>query len=454
MTLTEPRSSLEELTSLRRQLARQETVLEITRSFASAPTLDDLLLTVGEQTCTAIRADRTTFFLVDERSDTLFSRSTNELEIKEIRVPIGVGMSGHVAKTGEILNVPNCYEHPIWSSGRGPALDQETGYLTRTMLVMPVKGGSGRIIGVFQILNKLRPDGSLATPAATEWPVFDGEDVELMESIAASAAIAVQNAYLVERTKNMFTSTVQVLATTLDRRNPETAGHSKRVALIVEILGRKHGLPPLEVEKLRVAGLLHDVGKIGVSEAILTFPGKYSAEQFAKIKAHASITREILDEIEFLEGYEDIPLMASQHHEKLSGKGYPLGQKGDEITLGGRLLAVADIYDALRQRRVYKPEMPIEKALAILHSDLDRGDLDPKAVALLEQNLEEIERTCAPLRPKEDDLLVSPAQPGHPAHPAAPAQSGSSSSPQTPAPVTAASPAPSSTPPATAATSN
>jgi putative nucleotidyltransferase with HDIG domain len=230
---------------------------------------------------------------------------------------------------------------------------------------MPVKSGSGRIIGVFQILNKLRPDGTRPRPGETEWPVFTAEDVEFMESIAASAAIAVQNAYLVEQTKEMFTSTVQVLATTLDRRNPETAGHSKRVAIIVEILGRKWGLPALEVEKLRVAGLLHDVGKIGVPESILTFPGRYEDWQIAKMKAHASISREILEQIEFLEGYDDIPMMAGQHHEKISGKGYPLGQKGDEITLGGRLLAVADIYDALRQRRVYKPALPIEKALEI-----------------------------------------------------------------------------------------
>ncbi|HEU5315388.1 MAG TPA: HD domain-containing phosphohydrolase [Chloroflexota bacterium] len=432
----------EELGRLRRQLARQEIVLEITRSFASAPTLDQLLLTVGEQTCTAINADRTTFFLVDERTDTLFSRSTNELEIKEIRVPIGVGMSGHVAKSGEILNVPNCYEHPIWSKGKGPEIDQQTGYLTRTMLVMPVRAGSGTIIGVFQILNKLRPDGTLSPDEATTWPVFDAEDVELMESIAASAAIAVQNAYLVERTKNMFTSTVQVLATTLDRRDDETAGHSQRVALIAQILARRLGLTPLEVEKIRIAGLLHDVGKIGVPEAILTFHGRYNDEQFAAIKRHASITREILEEIEFLEGYEDIPIIAGQHHEKLSGKGYPRGQKGEEITLGGRLLTVADIFDALRQRRRYKPPMDLAKALSILHEEVSKGDLDPKIVALLEQNLDEIERTCAPLRPPE------PAE-----EPAAPVVA-SSSSPQIPVPVTAASPVPSSTPPLSTHSSN
>ena len=231
MTITQVRDQTLELEQLRKQLARQETVLAITRSFASAPTLDDLLLTVGEQTSRAINADRTTFFLLEERTNTIFSRSATELEIGVIRIPIGVGMAGHVAVSGEVLNVPDCYVHPIWSKGMGPQFDQQTGYLTRTMLVMPVKSGSGRIIGVFQILNKLHPDRTCASREDTTWPVFTDEDEEFMESIAASAAIAVQNAYLVEQTKDMFASTVQVLATTLDRRNPDTAGHSQRVAL-------------------------------------------------------------------------------------------------------------------------------------------------------------------------------------------------------------------------------
>jgi putative nucleotidyltransferase with HDIG domain len=439
MTSTETEEQVSELQRLRRQLARQETVLEITRSFASAPTLDQLLLTIGEQTSTAINADRTTFFLVDEKTDELFSRSATELEISEIRIPIGVGMAGYVAQTGETLNVANCYEHPIWSKGRGPSIDNQTGYLTRSMLVMPVRAGSGRIIGVFQILNRLHQDGRLAAESDTEWPTFGDDDLELMESIASSAAIAVQNAYLVARTKDMFASTVQVLATTLDRRNPETAGHSRRVAIIAEILARRHGLSALEVEKIRYAGLLHDVGKIGVPEAVLTKPGKLDDAEFALIRAHASITREILEQIEFLEGYDDIPLMAGQHHEKLNGHGYPLGESGEAISIGGRLLAVADIYDALRQRRVYKPAMSTEQALSILRGDRDKGDLDARAITLLEQCLDEVERACAPLRPSEEP---------------APAAAESSSSPQTLAPAIAAPPALSSTSPLSVAASN
>lgn len=443
MVVTEIVSPADELSRLRRQLQRQETVLEITRSFASAPSLEELLLRVGQQTCVAINADRATMFLVDERTNTLWSKSASELEIKEIRIPIGVGLGGHVAQTGEILNIPNCYEDPIWSKGKGPDIDRMTGYLSRSMLVMPVRSGGDKIIGVFQILNKRAPDGTLPPNEATEWPIFTDEDVEFMQSIGASAAVAVQNAYLVERTKEMFASTVQVLATTMDRRNPETAGHSQRVALSAEILARRMGMSALEVEKIRYAGLLHDVGKVGVKDAVLTKPGRLTDEEYEQIKAHALYTRQILEQVRFLEGFEDIPVIAGQHHEKLDGSGYPFGEHAETITIGGRLLAVADIFDALRQRRVYKPPMSVEKTLGILHEESEKGFLDAKAVALLEQCLDEIERTCGPLRPGWEEE-----------HPEAATPDGSSSSPPTPVPATGASPAPSSLPPSNGAVSH
>jgi GAF domain-containing protein len=404
LTVPEPSADpMTELAQLRRQLQRQETVLEITRSFASATTLDALLLRVGEQTCVAVNADRATMFLVDEKTQTLWSKAASALEIREIRIPLGIGLAGYVAQTGAILNIPNAYEDPIWSTGRGPEIDRQTGYLSRSLLVMPVKSGGGKIIGVFQILNKKQPGGTLPPPGATVWPVFTDEDVEFMQSIGASAAIAVQNAYLIEQTKDMFASTVQVLATTMDRRNPETAGHSQRVALSAAILAQRMGLSAQEIEKIRYAGLLHDVGKVGIRDEILMKPGRFTDEEYLQIKRHALFTRQILDEVHFLDGYEDIPRIAGQHHERLDGSGYPFGDRGEAITLGGRLLAVADIFDALRGRRVYKPPMPIAQSIGILHEEVLKGFLDATAVSLLEQCLEEIEATCGPLRPGYDE---------------------------------------------------
>ena len=382
MVTAVPRSDASELEAIRRQLARQDMVLEITRLLSSEihRGVDYLLPLVADKACFALNADRTTMYLVDWEKQQIWTKVTSELEIKEIRIPIGAGMAGIVAKVGEILNIPDCYTDPRWSSGPGPSIDRQTGYKTSTMLVMPMRDTENQILGVFQVINKLQEDGSIAGYDAATWPTFTEEDEEFLGSIAASAAIAVQNAQLVDQVKEMFSSTVQTLARTLDRRNPSTAGHSQRVAQSAVIIAKRMGLAAHDVEKIRLAGLLHDIGKMGIHDDVLTKPAALTTEERETMQLHAKYTHEILNEVSFLRGYEDIPLIAGQHHEKLDGTGYPFGQKGDEITIGGRLLAVADTYDALREKQVYKDPFPIEKSVAILREEAERGHVDPKAV--------------------------------------------------------------------------
>jgi HD-GYP domain-containing protein (c-di-GMP phosphodiesterase class II) len=159
-------------------------------------------------------------------------------------------------------------------------------------------------------------------------------------------------------------------------------------------------LPANEVEKIRLAGLLHDIGKMGVLDRYLIKDGPLDPAEFDEMKKHALYTREILDEVHFLRGFEEVSQIASQHHEKLDGSGYPFGLQVDQIGTGGRLLAVVDAYDALRERRVYKEPFSIEKSVDILHGDAERGKLDPLVVSLLQRCIEEIEAVCGPLRPQ------------------------------------------------------
>jgi len=140
------------------------------------------------------------------------------------------------------------------------------------------------------------------------------------------------------------------------------------------------GLKGKDLEKLRAAALLHDYGKIAVRDKFLQKPGKLDEAEFAYMKAHAEKTFEFLAHLEFPRDMRDVPVIASQHHERMDGKGYPKGLAAESIVLGARIVAAADVFDALTSPRYYKPAYPLDKTLEIM--DGMAGDhLDPKVMA-------------------------------------------------------------------------
>ncbi|MDQ3066050.1 MAG: HD domain-containing protein [Actinomycetota bacterium] len=154
-------------------------------------------------------------------------------------------------------------------------------------------------------------------------------------------------------------------ARVIDAKSPFTARHSERVAEIAVAVGALLGLTPEELRRLRHAGLLHDIGKLGVSNMILDKPGRLDDEERAVIKRHPVFTREFLGRVTpFRELGDD----AAAHHEKLDGSGYPLGLRGDELSLTARILAVADVFEAMTATRPYRGPLPAEVALAELES--------------------------------------------------------------------------------------
>ena len=152
---------------------------------------------------------------------------------------------------------------------------------------------------------------------------------------------------------------VYALAATVDSRDPSTYGHSKRVSTIVEIIARKMGLAEDEVLNLRAAGLLHDIGKVGVPDAILTKPDKLTAEEYTIIKKHSEEGARIVSR---MKGLEYIVPLIRHHHEWYDGKGYPDGIKGEEIPVGARIISIADAFDTMTTTRVYREAIPHEYA--------------------------------------------------------------------------------------------
>lgn len=176
------------------------------------------------------------------------------------------------------------------------------------------------------------------------------------------------------------------LANVIEAKDPYTDGHTRRVGAISKFIGEKIGLTKAQVNNLEISGIIHDIGKVGVGEAILNKPGKLTEEEFNIMKNHTVMGETILKPLNSFKMCLD---PVRHHHEKLDGSGYPDGLKGGEITIDSRIVAVADIFDALYSKRPYRDKMPIEKAKAILLDEASKGYLDMEIVQALMSLLNE-----------------------------------------------------------------
>lgn len=189
----------------------------------------------------------------------------------------------------------------------------------------------------------------------------------LVRSIAATAALACANLARMQlntrlqlQQQSMFAGTMQALIATIDAKDPYTRGHSARVADFAHLLALHAGLSPAEADRARLCGLVHDIGKIGVSETVLRKPSKLTDAEFQEIAAHPVIGHEILRGIEQM---EDVLPGVLHHHEKFAGGGYPHGLVGQSIPLMGRIIAIADALDAMTTTRTYRSARPLADAL-------------------------------------------------------------------------------------------
>lgn len=334
-------------------------LLKVGRTIALETNLDNLLTIIAQEIKLALDADRCTVFLLDEEKQELWSKVALGINTKEIRFDSSLGLAGHVATTGETVNIKEAYKDSRFNK----EIDNETGYVTKSILCMPIRNMSHQIVGVFQVLNK--KEG-----------YFTEKDEDLLIAIGSSAGIALENAALfnkqkkfIEEQKSLLASFVDTLSASIDARDKITSGHSKRVTLYTMLICDKLNLDEKQKEVIRQASLLHDIGKIGIKDSVLQKEGKLTDEEYRHIQQHAQITYDILSRIDFSKEYEDVAKIASSHHEKYDGSGYFRKLEGENIPLGGRILAVSDVFDAITSKRHYRSKMPIEKAIDILIKD-------------------------------------------------------------------------------------
>ncbi|NLB34678.1 MAG: GAF domain-containing protein [Elusimicrobia bacterium] len=348
-------------------------ILSYSSKLSASSGLSNILRLIADETKEILNAGRCSVYLLDREKHKLYSWVSHGLDKRQIRFSATRGLAGATVSTGETINIKDAYNDPRFN----PEFDMRTGYRTRSVLCMPLVNQFGETLGVFQVLNKKNG-------------VFSTQDEEVLGLLSQQASAAVENSMLYDELKKSFTSFINTLAQAIDARDPMTSGHSTRVSSYSQLIAEQMDYSSEEMEVLNYAALLHDLGKIGVKEAILTKPGQLEPEEQEHIQTHAAITRKILEQIYFQHEFRDIPKIASAHHENLDGTGYPEGLKGEEIPEIARIIAVADVFDAITYKRHYREPMPFEKVIGIIVSDSGKK-FDPVCVdAFLNLNIYEL----------------------------------------------------------------
>lgn len=260
------------------------------------------------------------------------------------------------------------------------------------VLLQPISY-EGRLVGVIAAGNKGGSD-----------ILISSYDLQLVEAAAGHVSAFVENVALYQAQQDLFLGTIQAITAAIDAKDRYTCGHSERVAFLASEIARLTGVDADSCRRVHIAGLVHDVGKIGVPEAVLTKRGRLTDEEFGLIKLHPTIGHRILCGIPLL---EDVIPSVLHHHERIDGRGYPHQISGDAIPLFARLIAVADTFDAMSSDRSYRPAMPRERVLAELQRSAG-SQLDAALVqAFMQINLSKYDELVQRHAQDQDEQLAS-----------------------------------------------
>ncbi len=291
--------------ALERRLQKLQSILEVAKAMTAERQVGRLLALVNDAAARVAEADRCSIFVVDRERKELWTPVAHGTG--EIRVPLGAGIAGAVAATGQVISIPDAYADPRFNR----EVDAATGYRTRELLCVPMTNTHGEVVGVIQALN--RREGA-----------FGAEDEELLGALAGPAASAIDNALLHEEIERLFEGFVQASVVAIEARDPTTAGHSGRVATLTTGLARAvEAAPPpawrgvafdaASLQQLRYAALLHDFGKVGVREHVLVKADKLYPHQLELLGARFDLARAALENQRLrarLEGKDEAALAA------------------------------------------------------------------------------------------------------------------------------------------------
>lgn len=355
---------------VRRQVERLSALRTIDAAISASLDLKTVLSTFLEQAVARLEVDAAAILLLDPVDQTLefaASRGFRTDALRHTHLQLGQCFAGRAALTRRRVRVEDL-KHAPEEFARSPLFLSED---FRAYFAVPLLS-RGQVKGVLEVFHRtyLDPDA--------EW-------LDFLDTLAGQAAIAVDNVGLFENLQktnlelaSAYETTLEGWSRALELRDQETQGHTLRVAELTVRLARALSLPESEMAHIRRGALLHDIGKMGIPDAILLKPGPLTEAEWTVMKRHTEYAADLLGPIEFLRPALDIPTC---HHERWDGKGYPRGLQGEEIPLAARIFSVVDSYDALSSDRPYRKAWPPEKVQDYLQEEAGRR-FDPAVVAV------------------------------------------------------------------------
>ncbi|HUI92272.1 MAG TPA: HD domain-containing phosphohydrolase [Chitinivibrionales bacterium] len=337
---------------------------EVTKILASTYQLAELNHKVLDFSVKIAKADGGSLMFFDEAKHLIMAESTARHSPEFWENALFTGASKWVAEN----------EEPMVMESGEPKAFREFPPLPdniRSYIAFPLKTPQ-RTVGVLNLIRN------------REKNPFSNVDLEIINVLASQASISIENVRLYQNIRDNYLKTVRGFALAVEAKDRYTHGHSENVMKYTVVIAKHLGLSDAEIENVKYAGLLHDIGKIGVSELILNKPGRLTPSEFDEIKKHPSLGANIIADVPFL---RPLVPMVFHHHEFYDGNGYPDGIKGEDIPFGARILSVADAYEAMTSDRPYRRSLSQQAALEILVAGKGK-QFDPKMVDTFKEILQ------------------------------------------------------------------
>ncbi|MDF1882417.1 HD domain-containing protein [Sulfurimonas sp. SAG-AH-194-C21] len=334
---------------------------------------DEILEVLANMGKVLTNADRCSVWVVSDDDTEIWTKVAQGIDI--IRISKTSGIVGASICSGERFIIEDVYQDTRFNK----EIDKESGYKTKSMMLIPMYDYDDNIIGAFQVINHQ----GIKT-------VFDTRDMEhltLASSYAAETLVSAKLANEIEETQKEIVLTMGAIS---ESRSKETGNHVKRVAEYSKLLALAYGLSKEDAELLRQASPMHDIGKVAIPDNILNKPGRFDENERFIMDTHAELGYQMMKSSK-RPLLKAASIVAREHHEKWNGKGYPRKLAGENIHIFGRITAIADVFDALGSDRVYKKAWDDERIFQLLREE--RGThFDPKLIDLFFDNIEAIKK--------------------------------------------------------------